>query len=84
MNVTINLSMQDIIVAIKNKKFQFLNCFILVGKSTIFWSWKNNMKSSLHLFKIKLHEKYSTALFIVQKYNELNKFRRKWKFKSQT
>ena len=77
MNETINLSVQDISVSIRNKKFQFLNCFILVGKSTTFRSWKNNMKPCLHLFKIKLHQKYSVVLFIVQKYNELNKFRRK-------
>ena len=52
MNETINLSLQDIIVAINNEKSKFL---------------KINMKPSLQLFKVKLHQKYSTELFIAQK-----------------
>ena len=81
MNETINLSLQDIIVGINNEKSKFLNYCILVGKSTIFHSRKINKKPSLQLFKIKLHQKYSTELFIAQKCNKLNKFKEKWMFK---
>ena len=81
MNETINLSLQDIIVGINNEKSKFLNYCILVGKSTIFHSRKINKKPSLELFKIKPHQKYSTELFIAQKWNKLNKFKEKWMFK---
>ena len=72
MNETINLSLQDIIVGINNEKSKFLNYCILVGKSTIFHSRTINKK---------LHQKYSTELFIAQKCNKLNKFKEKWMFK---
>ena len=75
--------MQDIIVGIGNEKSQLLNYCILVGKSSIFQCHKNN-KPGLELFKVKLHQKYSTELFIAQKCNELNKFRNKLKFKPLT
>ena len=78
MNETINLSLQDIIVGINNEKSKFLNYCILVGKSTIFHSRKINKKPILQLFKIKLHQKYSSELFIAQKCNKLNKFKEKW------
>ena len=64
-------------MGINNEKSQFLNYCILVGKSTIFHSRKNYLKPSLQLFKFKLHQKYSTELFIAQKCNKLNKFKGK-------
>ena len=62
MNEIINLSVQDIIVGISNEKSQLLNYCILVGKSTIFQCRKSNMKPSLELFKVTLHQKYCTYI----------------------
>ena len=39
------------------------------------------MKPTTSLFKVMLHKKYETELYITGKTNSLNKFHKKWKFK---
>ena len=57
-----SLTVRDIIAGVIGKNYKFL---------------KISVKPDIKLFKVKLHQKYTTELFIAQKDHELEKLNKK-------
>jgi len=79
-NSNINLTSQDAILSISGNNNGFLNYCIILRKSIIYYCRRNNVKTKIQLFKVKLKQKYQTELYLARKNATVANFNQKWLF----